>query len=117
VDDTTEAAPLKALTTFCGYHSLEMMMHPLGLFPAEKMDDLMWCDRVATPRMCGMHTDLVGRIIIQCMSVLYRLQALQSDVMAHLTVLAQTAKMTLDDMDVFMVDLSFKLVDKDLQIE
>jgi hypothetical protein len=43
-DDTTEAASLKALTTFCGYHPLEMMMHPLGLFPAEKRDDLMWCD-------------------------------------------------------------------------
>jgi hypothetical protein len=35
-DDTTEAAALKALTTFCGYHPLEKMMHPLGLFPAKR---------------------------------------------------------------------------------
>jgi hypothetical protein len=35
-DDTTKAAAMKTLTTFCGYHPLEMVMHPLGLFPAEK---------------------------------------------------------------------------------
>jgi hypothetical protein len=38
-DDTTEAAAMKTLTSFCGYHPLEMVMHPLGLFPAEKRDD------------------------------------------------------------------------------
>jgi hypothetical protein len=38
-DDTTEASTLKALMTFCGYHPLEKMMHPLGLFPTEKKDD------------------------------------------------------------------------------
>lgn len=35
VDDTTEAATLWALMTLCGYHPLEMLMHPLRLFPAE----------------------------------------------------------------------------------
>jgi hypothetical protein len=47
VDNTTEAAAMKTLTTFCGYHPLEMVMHPLGLFPAEKRDDPMWCNRVS----------------------------------------------------------------------
>jgi hypothetical protein len=28
-DDTTEAAAMKTLTTFCGYHPLEMVMHPV----------------------------------------------------------------------------------------
>jgi hypothetical protein len=28
MDDTTEVAALKTLTTFCGYHPLEMVMHP-----------------------------------------------------------------------------------------
>jgi hypothetical protein len=37
----------ETLTTFCGYHPLEMVMHPLGLFPAEKKDDPMWCNRVS----------------------------------------------------------------------
>jgi hypothetical protein len=45
-DDTTKAMTLKALTAFCGYHPLELMMHSLGLFPAEERDDSMWCDRV-----------------------------------------------------------------------
>ena len=35
-DDTTEAAAMKTLTTFCGYHPLEMVMHPLGLFLLRK---------------------------------------------------------------------------------
>jgi hypothetical protein len=73
-DDTTEATTLKALTTFCGYHPLEMMMHPLGLFPAEKRDDPMWCDRVCHAKdVWAMHPDQVGRITVQCMSVLYHL--------------------------------------------
>jgi hypothetical protein len=46
-DDTTEAVAMKTLTTLCGYHPLEMVMHPLGLFPAEKRDDPMWCNRVS----------------------------------------------------------------------
>jgi hypothetical protein len=46
VDDTTKDAALKALMTFCGYHPLEIMMHPLGLIPANKRDDPMWCERV-----------------------------------------------------------------------
>jgi hypothetical protein len=72
-DDTTEAAALKALTTFYGYHPLEMIMHPLGLFPAEKRDDPMWCNRVSHVKdVWAMHLDQVGRIIVQCMSALYR---------------------------------------------
>jgi hypothetical protein len=37
--------------------------------------------------------------------------------MMHLTGLAQTVKTTLDDREVFVVDLSLELVEKDLQIE
>jgi GTP cyclohydrolase III len=51
------------------------------------------------------------------MSALYRLQALQSDVMAHLANLAQTTKLTLDRREDFMVDLSTELVEKNLQVE
>jgi hypothetical protein len=114
-DDTTEAAALKALTTFCRYHPLEMMMHPLGLFPTEKRDDLMWCNRVNHVKdVWAMHPDQVGKITVQCMSALYCLQVLQSDAMTHLTRLAQTVKITLDDREDFVVDLSSELVEKDL---
>jgi uncharacterized coiled-coil protein SlyX len=117
-DDTTEAAAMKTLTTFCGYHTLEMMMHPLGLFPAEKKDDPMWCNRVSHVKdVFAMYPDLVGRVTVQCMSAMYRLQALQSDAMAHLANLAQTTKLTLDNREDFVVDLSSELVEKDLQVE
>jgi hypothetical protein len=55
-------------------------MHPLGLFPAEKKDDPMWCNHVKD--VWAMYPDLVGMVTVQCMSALYRLQALQSDAMA-----------------------------------
>jgi hypothetical protein len=46
VEDTIEAIALHGLTTFCGFHPLELSTHPIGLFPAEKEDDPMWKDRV-----------------------------------------------------------------------
>jgi hypothetical protein len=117
-DDTTKAAAMKTLTTFCGYHPLEMVMHPLGLFPAEKKDDPMWCNRVSPMKdVWAMYPDLVGRVTVQCMSALYHLQALQSDAMAHLANLAQTTKLTVDSREDFVVDLSSELVEKDLQVE
>jgi hypothetical protein len=71
VDDTTKAAALKALMTFCRYHPLEMMMHSLGLFPAEKRDDPMWCERVrhamdvwATSRPCWEDHRLVHECVV-----------------------------------------------------
>jgi hypothetical protein len=114
-DDTTEAATMKTLTTFCGYHPLEIVMHPLGLFPAKKKDDPMWCNRVSHVKdVWAMYPDLVGRVTVQCMSALYRLQALQSNAMAHLANLAQTTNLTLDSLEDFVVDLSSELVEKDL---
>jgi hypothetical protein len=104
-----------AFRVVCGTWSVT---HPLGLFPAEKKDDPMWCNRVSHVKdVWAMYPDLVGRVTVQCMSALYRLQALQSDAMAHLANLAQTTKLTLDSREDFMVDLSSELVEKDLQVE
>jgi TolA-binding protein len=64
-----------------------------------------------------VHLDQVGRITVQCMSALYRLPALQKDTMTHLTGLAQATKITLDNREDFIVDLSLELVQKDLQVE
>jgi uncharacterized coiled-coil protein SlyX len=42
-----------------------MVMHPLGLFPAEKRDDPMWCSRVSHEKdIWAMYPDLVGRITV-----------------------------------------------------
>jgi hypothetical protein len=49
------------------------------------------------------------------MSVLYRLQALQSDAMAHLANIAQTTKLTLNSREDFVVDLSSELVERLIQ--
>jgi hypothetical protein len=32
-EDTIEAIALHGLTTFCGFHPLELSTHPIGLFP------------------------------------------------------------------------------------
>jgi hypothetical protein len=51
--------------TFCGYHPLEMLKHPLGLFPAEKRDDPMWCNRVSHAQdVWAMHPNQVRRIAV-----------------------------------------------------
>jgi hypothetical protein len=56
---------MKTLTTFYRYHPLEMVMHPLGLFSAEKRDDPMWCNRVSHVKdVWAMHPDQVGRITV-----------------------------------------------------
>jgi hypothetical protein len=41
LEDTIEAIALHGLTTFCGFHPLELATHPIGLFPAEREDDPM----------------------------------------------------------------------------
>jgi uncharacterized coiled-coil protein SlyX len=93
-------------------------MHPLGLVPAEKKDDPMWCNRVSHVKdVWAMYPDLVRRVTLQCMSALYRLQALQSNAMAHFANIAQTTKLTLDSREDFVVDLSSELVEQDLQVE
>jgi hypothetical protein len=43
---TIESTALHVLTTFCGFHPLELSTHPIGLFPTEKEDNAMWKDRV-----------------------------------------------------------------------
>jgi hypothetical protein len=56
---------MKTLTTFCDYHPLEMIMHPLGLFPAEKRDDPMWCNRVSHVKdVWAMDPDQVGMVTV-----------------------------------------------------
>jgi hypothetical protein len=48
---------MHVLTTFCGFHPLEMSTHPISLFPTEKEDDPMWGRiRLITPRTFGLST-------------------------------------------------------------
>jgi hypothetical protein len=45
--DSWEAAAMKALTTFCEQHPLEVILAPAGLFPAVGESDPLWVDRLA----------------------------------------------------------------------
>jgi hypothetical protein len=80
---------MKALTTFCGQHPLEVTLAPAGLFPAVSKSAPLWLDRLAH---LGHLVDqiLVETIIflVRCMNALYRLQALQSKGMAQVIDLA-----------------------------
>jgi hypothetical protein len=117
-DDTTEVAAMHALTIFYGFHPLEMTTHPIGLFSTERENDPVWKDWVDHAKdVWAIYPRPTTRLTVQCMSMLYHLQALQHEVMSHLTDLAQIAKVTLNDREGFVVYFSSKLVEKDLQAE
>jgi hypothetical protein len=70
--NTTEVA----LTTFCGFHPLEMATHPISLFPAAKEDGPMWSDRVEHAKeVWALFPGATAQLTVQSMSALYRLQA------------------------------------------
>jgi hypothetical protein len=70
--DTTEVAAMHTLTTFCGFHPLEMATHPIGLFSTEKEDDLMWRDRVDhVKEVWPLYPRATTRLTVRCMSALY----------------------------------------------
>jgi hypothetical protein len=82
-EDTIESTALHVLTTFCGFHPLELSTHPIGLFPAEKEDDPMWMDRVEhTKDVWALYPGHTAHLTVRCMSALYRLQALQCEAMS-----------------------------------
>jgi hypothetical protein len=82
-DDTIEATTLHVLTTFCGFHPLEMSTHPNGLFPAEKEDDPMWKERVEhTKDVWALYPGHTAHLMVRCMSAMYRLQALRDEAMS-----------------------------------
>jgi hypothetical protein len=56
---------MRALTTFYGFHPLEMLMHPLGLFPTEREDDPMWHDRVRHAKhVWALHPEQAPRVAV-----------------------------------------------------
>jgi hypothetical protein len=82
-EDTIESTALHVLTTFCGFHPLELSTHPIGLFPAEKEDDLMLKDRVEhTKDVWALYPRHTAHLTVRCKSALYRLQALRGEAMS-----------------------------------
>jgi uncharacterized coiled-coil protein SlyX len=118
--DTIEAIALHGLTTFCGFHPLELSTHPIGLFPADNVDDPMWKDRVEHAKdiwIWALYPGQTTHLIVRCMNALYRLQVMRGEAMSQLMALLEATKITLDNREELVVDLSMELVEKDLQVE
>jgi hypothetical protein len=58
-----------------------------------------------------------AHLTVRCMNALYRLQALRGEAMSQLMGLVESTKITLDNREDLVVDLSIELVEKDLQVE
>jgi hypothetical protein len=116
-EDTIEAIALHGLTTFCGFHPLELATHPIGLFPAEMEDDPMWKDRVELAKdIWAIYPGQTAHLTVRCMNALYRLQVMCGEAMSHLMALLEATKITLDNKEELVVDLSTEMVEKDLQV-
>jgi uncharacterized coiled-coil protein SlyX len=117
-EDTIEAIALHGLTTFCGFHPLELSTHPIGLFPAEKEDDPMWKDQVEHAKdIWAIYPGQTAHLTVRCMNALYRLRVMRGEAMSHLMALLEATKITLDNREELVVDLSTEMVEKDLQVE
>jgi hypothetical protein len=117
-EDTIESTALHVLTTFCGFNPLELSTHPIGLFPAEKEDDPMWKYQVEHAKdVWALYPRQTAHLTVLCMSALHRLQDLRGEAMSQLMGLVESTKITLDNREDLVVDLSTELVEKDLQVE
>jgi uncharacterized coiled-coil protein SlyX len=117
-EDTIESTTLHVLTTFCGFHHLELSTHPIGLFPAEKEDDPMWKDRVEHAKdVWALYLGQTAHLMVRCMNALYRLQEVRGEAMFQLMGMVESTNITLDNREDLVVDLSTKLVENDLQVE
>lgn len=82
-EDTIEAIALLGLTTFYGFHPLELSTHPIGLFPAEKEDKPMWKDRVVHAKdVWALYLEQTAHLTVRCMNAMYRLQAVRGEAMS-----------------------------------
>jgi hypothetical protein len=114
-EDTIESTALHVLTTFYDFHPLELSTHPIGLFPAEKEDDSMWKDRVEHAKdVWALYPEQTAHLMVRCMNALYHLQAVRGEAMAQLMGLVESTKITLDNREDLVVDLSTEMVEKDL---
>jgi hypothetical protein len=110
-EDTMEAIDLHGLTTFCGFDPLELSTHLIGLFPAEK-------DRVEHAKdIWAIYPGQTAHLTVRCMNALYRLQVMHGEAISHLMALLEATKITLDNREELVVDLSTEMVEKDLQVE
>ena len=97
---------------------MELSTHPIGLFPAEKEDDPMWKDRVEHAKdIWAIYPGQTAHLTVRCMNALYCLQVMRGEAMSHLMALLEATRITVDNREELVVDLSQEMVEKDLQVE
>jgi hypothetical protein len=76
--DTFEAAALKAITTFCEQHPIEIAAYPIGLFSAVFAHDAEWIFRTThLGHLVGDHAEETLGAVIRYMNAQYRFQSLK----------------------------------------
>jgi hypothetical protein len=101
-----EAAAMKALTTFCEQHPLEVILAPAGLFLAVSKSDPLMAGQICISRPLGRSKS----------SRDHTLQALQSKGMTQLIDLAQSFQWAVNLRDEQMQDLVEEIGDRDARI-
>ena len=78
----------------------------------------MWKGRVEHAKdVWALYPGQTAYLTVRCMNALYRLQAVRAEAMSQLMGLVESTKITLDNREDLVVDLSTELVEKDLQVE
>jgi predicted RNase H-like nuclease (RuvC/YqgF family) len=78
----------------------------------------MWNNRVEHAKdVWALYPGQTAHLIVRCMNALYRLQAVRGEAMSQLMALVEATKITLDNREELVVDLSTEMVEKDLQVE
>jgi uncharacterized coiled-coil protein SlyX len=69
------------------------------------------------PYRMPIYPGQTAHLTVRCMNALYRLQVMRGEAMSHLMALLEATKITLDNREELVVDLSTEMVEKDLQVE
>jgi septal ring factor EnvC (AmiA/AmiB activator) len=78
----------------------------------------MWKDRLEHAKdVWALYPGQIVHLTVRCMNALYRLQVMRGEAMSQLMVLLEATKITLDNREELVVDLSTEMVEKDLQVE
>jgi septal ring factor EnvC (AmiA/AmiB activator) len=78
----------------------------------------MWKDQVEHAKdVWALYPGQTAHLTVPCMNALYCLQAVRGEAMSQLMGLVEATKITLDNREDLVVDLSTEMVEKDLQVE
>ena len=111
--DTWELTAMRALTTFCSLHPLEVVLTTYGLFPAHDPTDPLWLDWMANVDAVATLDPIAALwTTALCLDGLYRLQTFQSYATAQLVDQAQASHLTIQLRDEQLREASDELASR-----